>query len=124
MNCELCISDYGSCSLFEEFQLSVQSLNKVSLRDNFLPEDISNYEGFAEDFILPDTFCAIAADNNSPDTVWFIQIIKEDEAVSEVMDDFGHMVAEGMKFFRGFYLEQNKPVKNGVLYHLNSKRES
>ena len=40
------------------------------------------------------------------------------------MDDFGHMVAEGMKFFRGFYLEQNKPVKNGVLYHLNSKRET
>ena len=38
--CELCISDDGSCSFFEEFQLSVQSLNKVFLRDNFLPEDI------------------------------------------------------------------------------------
>ena len=100
--CELYISDYGSCSLFEELQLSVQSLNKVSLRDNFLPEDISNYEGSAEDFILPDTFCAIPADNNSPDTIWFIQIIKEDEAVSEVMDDLGHMVAGGYEIFQGF----------------------
>lgn len=125
--CDSCMSNYGSCSLFEEFQLHVQFLNKVSLRDNFLSEEQNeeqiNYESSVDDFILPNTICAIAADNNSSDTVWFIRIIKEDVAVSEIMDDFGH-VANGMKFFRGNYLEQNKPVKDGVLYHLNSKRET
>ena len=37
-SCDQCCTDYGSCELFSEYDLTVQELNKVCLRSDFIED--------------------------------------------------------------------------------------
>jgi len=79
--CEECKLDYGCCEIFTDYHLVVQDLNKVSLRSSFvqpMSEDHESHEdNHSADFLPPGTICAVAADDKSNDTVWFVKIVNE-----------------------------------------------
>ena len=61
------------------------------------------------DFLVPGFFVATAADTNSIDTVWFIQIVESNCVEDRVLcDDYGHKIAVGLNFLKGHFLEKEK----------------
>ena len=120
--CEKCLLNYGSCSLFHEYSITVQELNKVSLRSNFDVDFEENNWPAVNSFILPNSICAIAADTSSVNTVWFVKIIVDEiEADHDMGDDYGHTVATGVSFFTGNFLEEMYAVKDGCYYKMCKK---
>ena len=76
--CIKCRDIYGSCGLFQPYKLFFSTLNKVSLRsdsENMIEEneDVEIDEN-DEDFLICDTYCAVAAGIYSSDTFWFFKI--------------------------------------------------
>ena len=65
------------------------------------------------EFLLPGSVCAIAADEKSADMVWFVYIECEKEAGKDEIDSYGHIGAEGHNFICGKYLEKIGTVKGG-----------
>ena len=57
-------------------------------------------------FLLPGSVCAIAVDNKSTNTVWFVQIIGEFDYSENVIDDYGHTVSAGKEYILGHFLKQ------------------
>ena len=53
------------------------------------------------EFILPGSICALAADQKSPDTVWFVKIVEQIVPTTEMTDDYGHKVIQGQVCFKG-----------------------
>ena len=54
-----------------------------------------------KDFIMPGSLCAIAASENSPDTVWFVKInIAEGAPENNMIDDYGNTIFLDHKFFQ------------------------
>ena len=88
--CEECLKDYGSCASFSSYELKAAQLNKINPRsDPVQTKEESRHNLDSVDFILPDTFCAIAADINWPDTIWFVKFKENCEAKNTVTDDYG-----------------------------------
>ena len=120
--CSECMVEYGSCSLFRNNQLIVQELNKISLRASLLkPEELQTEEDktYLSDFLLPGSVCAVAADTNSVNTVWFVKILEELVAEEDVIDDYGQKVNKGFAHFKGHYMEETKSVKDGCFYKID-----
>ena len=70
-----------------------------------------------KDFIMPDSLCAIAASENSPDTVWFVKINSaEDAAENNMIDDYSNTIIPGHKFFQAKYLEKLIEKKHSQVY--------
>ena len=71
--------NYGSCSLFSSHELWTQTLKKIFLpfeveinaqnSDNQTEDDL-----ISDDFILADSYCAVAPDESSPESAWFINV--------------------------------------------------
>ena len=79
--CDLCRVNYGSCELFEEYEIPVTHLKSTSVRSVRMPvtdpaanEMPSNASEEMIEFIQPGTVCAIAPAESSCDPVWFILI--------------------------------------------------
>ena len=67
------------------------NLPRIILACDFYPSSIFWY--------IPGSFVAIAADTNSTDTVWFIQIVESSCAGHRVLcDHYGHKIAAGANF--------------------------
>ena len=104
-----CRQDY--CSLFQNYDLVVENLNKINLRSNYDDKNINdgverNEETTSHNyFLLPVSACTIAANNKSTDTVWFVQILGEFDSPEYVIDDYGHAASAGEKYMLGHFLE-------------------
>ena len=115
--CDSCRQTYGSCSLFQNYDLVVENLNKINLRLNYDDKNINDgverdqETNFHNVFLLPGSVCAIAADNKSTDNFWFVQIIGEFESPENVTDDYGHIASAGKKYMLGHFLEQTDARK-------------
>ena len=57
------------------------------------------------DFLVPGCICALAANENSTDTVWFVKILERCEVDQPYTDDYGLRVAKEQEFFSEKYLE-------------------
>ena len=95
----------GSCSLFTSYQLLTGTLNETNLRSDVEPAfEIS--EGVSSnnsEFLLPNTYCAIAADKVSTETVWFIKINNSMKATEDVTDDYSHTIPAGNEYLEGCF---------------------
>ena len=127
-SCEQCISmKYGSCSLFTSHKLEVGALNKVSLRNNYLPHEPQSNDTTdvitEKSLICNGTVCAIAADYCSPDTVWFVYIINSDCSYenSDSADAYGHIIPKSQPFLKCNYLERHNELREGVVYKQTHK---
>ena len=87
-----CKSDYGTCDLFTDYTQEVQTLNKINKHSNYdKKEKNEEHMKALDDFLLPGSVCALAAANNSADTLWFVQIKGEFESTTSVSDYYGHI---------------------------------
>ena len=82
------MTKYGSCPLFSTHKLRTQVLKKIHLRSEDQPvEKIDDRdENDITEFILADTYCVVAADENSADAIWFIKD-KDSYCAEEQMAD-------------------------------------
>ena len=123
--CESCKGEYDSCDEFMEYPTpNVTQLNKAFLRSNTEnPTTVAqDVDKIAADFLVPGSLVAIAADTNSIDTVWFIQIV-ESNCVEDSMlcDDYGHKIAAGVNFLKDHFLEKEKEESTIQVFRCSSK---
>ena len=72
----------------------VQTLNKINKRSNYDDNEKNEEHVKApDDFLLPGSVCALAAANNSVDTLWFVQIKGEFESTTSISDDYGTLLS-------------------------------
>ena len=95
-DCSSCMAEYGSCPLFQEHDISITHLKRMVMRSEVsqpTPSTSGEIQGDTiTEFYVPGTFCAIAADRNSPDTIWFVQIMTYNEhnkCGGILVDDYG-----------------------------------
>ena len=107
-SCELCIKDYGSCDVFKSYDLDVQILNETFLRSHDLQNvDTTNVDDADDQFFAVGSIGAVAAAENSPDTVWFIKVTKEvEESDQNLEDSWGNVVLVEQMHLRGYFLER------------------
>lgn len=116
--CDKCKIEYGSCDLFLPYNLPMATLNKFSLRSDILDFDIDNdsNDDDCNDFLIPNSYCAVAADSNSPDTFWFFKIYKVVTATRYETDKYFHMVHPGQKYYDEFFLEEDYSNSKGKYF--------
>lgn len=118
--CKKCQTEYGSCELFEEYPLICHQLNKAHLRSDNLPMTTSK-DNENDDFILLDSFVAVAADSGSIDTVWFIHIVDKCTSDGTDVDDYGHGIPHGVKYLKGHFLERIHTLTTYQLFTISKK---
>ena len=100
--CNLCKVEYGSCSLFENDQLTIQTLKDTALRSSRVESktgQLAVANNTNSEFLLLGSFCAIAASNSSADTVWFLLIDREVKEATDITDDdYGHCILVCQKY--------------------------
>ena len=119
--CKCCKLGFGSCEIFQDYYLQISQLNEVFLQSNESSEDITTVSNISNGFLAPNSFCAIAADEKSSETVWFLQIKSTEVANANMVDDYGHTIAAGMEYLLGSYLEKCKETKKGRLFKMMGK---
>lgn len=66
---------------------------------------------------------AVAAEEKSEDSVWFIKIIENNETINDIakIDDYGNVIPGGVNFFKGHFLEREYVKKSCQLFKLSKK---
>ena len=118
--CTECKVILGSCSLFKEYELNVESLNKVSLRSNFQEKNVeTETETDSTGFLLKNTVVAVAADDSHHETVWFIMIEEEEKSLIQAVEDsYGNIIPPNQPFLSGYFLE---PTTTKCIYQKSRK---
>ena len=128
--CHLCLSSrYGSCELFCQYTLKTGLLNKVSLRHKY--QEYSKDDEIQDtleigDLVSNDQIVAIAAENSSNNTVWFVYLTRVNcvDLSSNNMEDYDHSVSKLQPYLLCNYLEKLNVNKKGVVYQRSKKRFS
>ena len=95
-------------------------MTKINLRSSQVDTNFeSQHDHNLVDFVLLDTFCAIAADINSSDTVWFVKIKEHCEAENSIKDYYGVQITAGQEYIKGQFLEKLDTTNKGHLYRLD-----
>ena len=68
--------------------------------------------------------CAIASNNKSTNTVWFVQIIGKFDSPENVIDDYGHTASVGEKYMLRRFLEQVHDQITRTKYKLMHKKKT
>ena len=74
--------------------------------------------------LLPGSVCAVAADTNSVNTVWFVKILEELVAEEDVVDDYGQKVNKGFAHFKEHYVEETKIGKGWLFLQGRPEKEN
>ena len=124
--CAEYVTEYGSCSLFEEYQLHCQIVGNVSTRSAVLPPittDVDDDSGAG--FIVPGCYVAIAPPNDSSDNIWIIKVVETDcvatdnENGQQMEDYYGNKIPQGFNFLKGHFLEHSFTTKTATIYNLS-----
>jgi len=108
--------------------LVVKILKTTSLRSDIVKPadqndgDYDNGELNLSDFLVSGTVCAVAADDSSSDTVWFIKITGNKIANEEVKDDYNHVIVAGNFYIEGNYLERQYETNKGHYFNVTKKK--
>ena len=121
--CSQCQKEFGSCSLFTTYELQVGCL-KSTLRSSDVAPNPDQHKAAALDklddvtheFLLPNSVCAIAADEKSIDTFWLVKILEETVAEGNITDDYGHVVLDGQRYIDGRYLKFHTTKRNHHIF--------
>ena len=80
-------------------------------------------QDYQQDFVLPDTYCAVAADKSSPETLWFIKVITLHDASDETKtDEWGITIPPGQQKIEGTFVVKNSACSDGDIYKPNKKK--
>lgn len=123
--CDLCKECYGSCSLFKSYELRTCDLKGNHTRSGVESTSSNVEEEVIDDgLILPGSFCAIAADHSSLETIWFVKINDYITADVDVTDDYGVQIAAGQSYIEGHFLEKVSSSNKGHIYKLQEKKKT
>jgi hypothetical protein len=109
--CQKCLADYGSCSSFQEYEIQVSTFQPKTLRSQFNPPMAKSGEerDDIDEIIYEDAVIAVAADDKSADTVWFVCITSKEETSDKIqIDGYGNKVPACQPYIAGVYLERSK----------------
>ena len=84
---------------------SLRSSDVAPNPDQHKAAALDKLDDVTHEFLLPNSVCAIAADEKSIDTFWLVKILEETVAEGNITDDYGHMVLDGQRYIDGRYLE-------------------
>lgn len=130
--CNQCLNvEYGSCKVFNDYFLVTSHVKKSVLRSNDnIPGSVSvNIECDdnipdndvimeSNNFCTPGSICAIAANYNSTETVWFVKVLSEQVTKTSVSDAYGHTIGPNQRFLSCLMLEKHYEHKNGFEYYV------
>jgi len=74
------------------------------------------------DFLMADTYCAVAADETSSDTNWFIKVKDSYCEQEQKTDDYNNIITPGMDYIEGKFMEKVHIEPKGTLYKLSKKK--
>ena len=101
------------------------TLNETNLRSDVETALFEISEGVSSnnsEFLLPITYCAVAADKVSTETVWFIKINNSMKSTEDVTDDYSHTIPAGNEYLEGCFLEKDESSAKGYYYKLDRKK--
>ena len=117
--CNECLNvEYGSCGVFKEYCLITSIIRKSVLRSNDDSLNTSNITSEPANFCTPGSICAIAANYNSSETVWFVKVLAEEVTKNSVSDNYGHTIGPNQRFLRCLMLEKFCDHKCGFEYYI------
>ena len=95
--CDICLIEYGSCPFCTEYQFQTCSPYQIYLCFDIVESNVEkeNNSNASEEFILPNSYWAVATDSSSPDSVWFVKIIDALETNVEITDDYENKISPG-----------------------------
>ena len=76
------------------------------------------------DFLTDDSIVAIAADEKSDETIWFIKIRSQEVAASVIADDYQHTIAPEQAYLVANYFEKQHSSTKGTYYKLDAGRKA
>ena len=130
--CDQCLNvEYGSCHVFNDYVLVTSQVKKNVLRSNDnIPGTSVSVETESDDnapnsnhdviieYCTPGSICAIAANYNSSETVWFVKILSEQVTNNSVSDAYGHTIGANQRFLSCLMLEKHCEHRNGFEYYV------
>ena len=70
--------------------------------------------------MCPDTIVAVAAAENSIDTIWLIKVIDNACIANEcAIDDYQNKIIPGGRYLKGHFLERLHTDKDGIVYKVS-----
>ena len=67
---------------------------------------MKNLRTQAQLIVLPKTYCAVAADKSSQDTLWFIKINNNFKATNTVTENYENHILAGLEYMENQCLEK------------------
>ena len=105
--CSYCQKDHGSCSNFMDYRIIGNPLKKSLLRSAASEAGDSKDALYITDFILPNSYVAISADDLFPDSLWLIKVVEiQCVGSGENYDDYGCRSGSRVRFIKGYFLER------------------
>ena len=112
-----------SCRYLASNDSHKELLKKILLRSQEVqPQSETDTESEIAEFLLPDSYCAIAADPSSSEAMWFVKVKASDIAVESIEDDYGNQIAPGVEYIIGQFLEKTEWGSKGSFYKLSKKK--
>ena len=121
--CQQCQKGYGSCNIFSSYQIICHKLNKTYLRSKVTEQTTFAESNAICEFIVADSSIAIAAEESSTDSIWFIKVTKTDCMGNDKgVDDYGHIIPTGVGYMMGNFLEKSSHSKKSSQTYTLSKK--
>ena len=97
-------------------------LNQKSLRHgNNEERDLSSLNDL-NNFVIENTFVAVAADELLLDSNWIIKVVQRKCVSNEnITDDYGYIIPSGFKYMKGHFLERVKTTESSQIFKMSSK---
>ena len=76
----------------------------------------------SKEFVLPGTYCAIAPEPSSPDSLWFIKVVDIFEAEIEMTGDYNNKIAPGQSYIEGKFMKKVDILDKSFLFKVSKKR--
>jgi hypothetical protein len=119
--CEVCKANYGSCELFNEVELPVTTAKVSVLRSSRTEPVCQKPDEDTRYTYQPGSVCAIAPAEDARELMWFVKITAQDNAKTNIQDDYSHMIFKGENYLTGRYLEYHSETYKHKKYNVMKK---
>ena len=119
----MCEANIGSCPLYLEYDLISQDIHPAQLRSSTLsPVDDEADDCHVDEFLLPDTYVAVAAAyEDTQNTIWVIKVTETKCVGDGSADDYKITIPVGQEHLKGQFLERKEFTKRSMIFSLSTK---
>ena len=118
--CESCKVEYGSCHRFRDYELKVRKLKAPHTRSKDVSYEVEDENiSIGWDFLETGSVVAVAPDQGSEDSAWFVKITENDcVAGQNERDECGNVIAEHQRCLKGHFLERMHCTNKNTLFKI------